>query len=101
MGVDAWRDDSERRPLPESIRSFAVDMGVAEMDLPHIVLCRDARGVTASFSGPYPSAIEALVAADLEYQIESESDGAESLTFHVAALYPAISPSPGEQHADG
>jgi hypothetical protein len=101
MGVDAWREDPDGGQLPAALGNFVVEMGVAEMDLPHIVLCRDSRGVSASFSGPYPSAIEALVAADIEQQIESESDGQEALTFHVAALYPALDPSAGSRGAHG
>lgn len=97
MSVEAWRDDSDNAGVPAALGSFVVDMGVAEMDLPHIVLCKDRRGTTASFSGPYRSAIEALVAADLEQRIEAEADGSDSLTFHVAALYPALRPAAGER----
>jgi hypothetical protein len=101
MGIDAWRDDPDRVQLPAALGDFVVEMGVAEMDLPHIVLCRDSRGVSASFSGPYASAVEALVAADIEQQIESESDGQDALTFHVYALYPALDPSGGQRGARG
>jgi hypothetical protein len=101
MSVEAWRDDSDKGWVDAALGNFLVEMGVAEMDLPHIVLCKDARGATASFSGPYPSAVEALVAADIEHQIESASDGPEALTFHVAALYPALDPAPGERGARG
>lgn len=101
MGVDAWRDDPDRGQVHAALGNFMVEMAVAEMDLPHIVLCRDSRGAPASFSGPYASAIDALVAADIERQIESESDGQEALTFHVAALYPALDPSAGQRGARG
>lgn len=101
MGVDAWSDDSDPRLVAGDVGDFIVELGIAEMDLPHIVLCRDSKGVTASFSGPYPSAVEALVAADLEHRIEAASDGAEALTFQVAALYPALTPAPGDRRAHG
>jgi hypothetical protein len=97
MSVEAWRDDSDGGRVPDALGNFVVGMGVAEVDLPHIVLCKDARGTTASFSGPYPSAVEALVAAELEQRIEAEADGPDALTFHVAALYPALRPTPGER----
>jgi F420-dependent methylenetetrahydromethanopterin dehydrogenase len=67
-----------------------VEMARAEMDLPHIVFSRDARGGMDSFSGPYATAIEALVAADVEQQIEREAAGDHTMTFHIAALYPAL-----------
>jgi hypothetical protein len=101
MGVDAWRDDSEPRPMASALGDFMVELGVAEMDLPHIVLCRDSKGATASFSGPYPSAVEALVAADCEHRLESASDGIDAVTFQVAALYPALTPAPGDRRARG
>ena len=101
MGVDAWRDDSEPRPMASALGDFMVELGVAEMDLPHIVLCRDSKGATASFSGPYPSAVEALVAADCEHRLESASDGVDAVTFQVAALYPALTPAPGDRRARG
>lgn len=83
--------DAESNPLHSKLSGFMVEMSRAEMDLPHIVFSRDGRGCMDSFSGPYPTAIEALVAADIEQQIEREADGGHTLTFHIAALYPALS----------
>lgn len=95
MGVDAWSDDSDPRPVAGTVGDFMVELGLAEMDLPHIVLCRDSKGVTASFSGPYPSAVEALVAADVEHRIEVASDGVEALTLSGGCAVPRVDPRPG------
>ncbi|QGN58968.1 hypothetical protein [Nostocoides sp. HKS02] len=84
-------DDAEPDPLHARLAGFMVEMARAEMDLPHIVFSRDARGCMDSFSGPYPTALEALVAADIEQQIEREVDSGHALSFHIAALYPALS----------
>lgn len=84
-------DDAEPNPLHARLAGFMVEMARAEMDLPHIVFSRDARGCMDSFSGPYPTALEALVAADIEQQIDGEADGGHALTFHIAALYPRLS----------
>jgi hypothetical protein len=89
--MEIWPDEGDSAPLHSKVSGFMVEMARAEMDLPHIVFSRDARGFMASFSGPYPTAVEALVAADIEEQIERETDGAQTLTFHIAALYPALS----------
>ena len=97
VSVEIWRDDPDGGgSLQGRLGGFLVELARAEMDLPHIVLCKDSRGTMASFSGPYPTAIEALIAADIEQQIEFESDGQEALTFHVAALYPALHAMPGD-----
>ncbi|HEV7171801.1 hypothetical protein [Pedococcus sp.] len=83
-------DDADPDPLHSRLSAFVVEMTRAEMELPHIVYARDARGCMDSFSGPYPTAMEALVAADVEQQIEREADCRHPLTFHIAALYPAL-----------
>lgn len=61
-----------------------------ELDLPHIVMCRDPTGMFVSYFGPYPSAVEAMVAAEIEGEIERDAGGGMPMTFHVAALYPAL-----------
>jgi hypothetical protein len=88
------REDPAARALRGRLSDFLTEMARAEMDLPHVVYSKDAQGTMASFSGPYPTAIEACVAADIEHQIDLECDGAPTLTFHVAPLYPALA-APG------
>lgn len=61
-----------------------------ELDLPHIVMCRDQSGAFVSYFGPYASAVEAMVAAEIEDEIERDATGGQPVTFHVAALYPAL-----------
>jgi hypothetical protein len=63
---------------------------VAELSRPHIVVTRDRRTGRESFSGPYPSAVGALCAAETEYQVDRDGGGLGELTFHVAALYPPL-----------
>lgn len=62
----------------------------SELDLPHIVMCMDPSGAVVSYFGPYTSALEAMVAAEIEGEIEREAAGGMPVTFHVAALYPAL-----------
>ena len=71
---------------------------VAELARPHIVVTRDVRNDRVSFAGPYPSAVEALCAADTECQVNKDLGNGDLLTFHVAALYPPLvapEPEPG------
>ena len=92
--MHTWQNASDGGSASQGrLSDFLVELTSAEMDLPHIVLCKGPRGATTSYSGPYATAIEALVAADAEQQIERAADGREALTFHVAALYPALPPA--------
>ena len=92
--MDVPPDDPAARALRGSFSDFLTEMARAEMDLPHVVYSRDAQGTMASFSGPYPTAIDACVAAEIEHQIDLECDGSPTLSFHVAPLYPALA-APG------
>lgn len=76
-------------PVPAEVGCLS-DGPLDELDLPHIVMCRDRSGMFVSYFGPYPSAVEALVAAEVEGEIEREAGGGMAVTFHVAALYPAL-----------
>lgn len=76
-------------PVPVEVVSLS-DGPLNELDLPHIVMCRDSSGVFVSYFGPYPSAVEAMVAAEIEGEIERGAGGGMPVTFHVAALYPAL-----------
>jgi hypothetical protein len=57
-----------------------------EVERPHVVVTLDTRTGCASFSGPYRTALGALCAADVEYQVDRDQGGRGELTFHVAAL---------------
>ena len=50
----------------------------------------DTRTGGATFSGPYRTALGALCAADVEYQVDRDQGGRGELTFHVAALHAPI-----------
>ncbi|GAA2157808.1 hypothetical protein [Pedococcus bigeumensis] len=57
---------------------------------PHVVVTLDTRTGGATFSGPYRTALGALCAADVEYQVDRDQGGRGELTFHVAALHAPI-----------
>jgi hypothetical protein len=63
---------------------------VAELSRPHIVVTRDRRTGRECFSGPYPTVLGALCAAETEYQVDRDGGGLGELSFHVAALYPPL-----------
>ena len=86
--MDISSADNGAPVLPEVV--CLSDGPLDEMDLPHIVMCRDPSGLFVSYFGPYPSAVEAMVAAEIEGEIEREAGGGMPVTFHVAALYPAL-----------
>ena len=74
------------------VERILVDIELAEIEMPHIVLCRNVHNGDVSYSGPYPSALAALTAADHERAVERRAGGAGELSFHVAPLYPAYTP---------
>jgi hypothetical protein len=67
-----------------------------EVERPHVVVTLDTRTGAASFSGPYRTAISALCAADIEYQVDRDQGGHGELTFHVAALHTPIGVEEGD-----
>ena len=71
-----------------------VGLAAAELELPHVVVCSAGGAATASYSGPYPNALEAARAAECERRAEA-SFGGTHLVFSVVALYPALSRSHG------
>jgi hypothetical protein len=70
-----------------------------EIDLPHIVLSRTVATGEVSYSGPYPDGLSALSAAEVEHAVEVDGGGDGQITFHVAALYPPLSP-PADPRGD-
>lgn len=81
--------EDQSRPAPAEVVCLSGPL-LNELDLPHIVMCRDRSGTFVSYFGPYTSAVEAMVAAEIEDEIEREATGGKPVTFHVAALYPAL-----------
>lgn len=83
-----WKDDL----LVEVVRAFVVravsGAAVAEVDLPHIVVCRDPETRTTSYSGPFPTAVDALVAAEREGAEDRRVGAGPPMEFSVAALFP-------------
>lgn len=60
-----------------------------EIDLPHIVLCRDRESGAVTYAGPFPDGLAALVFAEQESRADRRSDRATPMQFSVAALLPA------------
>ena len=69
-------------------------IAVAELDMPHIVLTRSTDTGETTYSGPYATGLEALAAAESEWRVDREAGGGGDISFHVAALYPALEASP-------
>lgn len=65
-------------------------IAIAELDMPHIVLTRSIDTGETTYSGPYETGLKALAAAEAELQVDRDAGGRGDLSFHVAALYPAL-----------
>ncbi len=89
-GGDDLRFEIVREILARAIGRAAV----AELDLPHIVICRDATTGAVSYSGPFPDALEALVFAERESALDRALNVGEPMRFSAAALYPTPSSDP-------
>ena len=59
------------------------------LDGPHVVVCRSRSTGVLTFSGPYPSALDALTAVDGDERAERRA-GNRDLAFHVARLFPPL-----------
>ena len=70
----------------DPIARWPFGLGAEDVERPHVVVTLDTRTGCASFSGPYRTALGALCAADVEYQVDRDQGGRGELTFHVAAL---------------
>lgn len=85
----SWRDDM----IAEVVRDFVSRaVGAAareEIELPHIVVCRDTETGAVSYAGPFHSGIDALVFADHESRVDVEVNDGAPMEFSVAALLPA------------
>ena len=70
----------------DPIARWPFGLGGEDVERPHVVVTLDTRTGCASFSGPYRTALGALCAADVEYQVDRDQGGRGELTFHVAAV---------------
>lgn len=86
-----WRDDLRVEIVHEFLSGLVGAAGVAEVDMPHVVVCRDDETGAVSYSGPFPDGIAALVFAERECAIDRELNDGAPLEFSVAALYPCES----------
>lgn len=81
-----WREEM----FGEVVHGFVSDaVGAAareEIDLPHVVICRDTESGTTSYAGPFDSGLSALHFAERESATERAA-GNRTMTFRVAALF--------------
>lgn len=75
--------------LARKLDEILLRIHVEEMDRPHIVLARDRSNGHVTYSGPYDTAVQAMEAAEVERAAFGSRED-EGLSFHVAALYPAL-----------
>lgn len=80
--------DDRRADLVHELLNYALGVAEAgELDLPHIVVCRDEETGSETYSGPFPNGLTALVHAERECAIDLELNDGPPLRFRVAALY--------------
>lgn len=81
------------------VREFLVHAvgaaAVAEVGMPHIVICRDSETGAVSYSGPFRDGIAALVFAERESALDQALNIGEPMQFSAAALSPAPMDAPG------
>lgn len=89
-----WHDDAS----VDAVYAFLSDAVSAaareEIELPHIVVCRDIETGLTSYSGPFRSGLAALVAAERERVIDDATNDGAPMAFSVAALHPGGSDEP-------
>ena len=98
-------DFPEPRECPEpdgggSIGRWPFGHAAQDRECPPLGFTLDTRTGGATFSGPYRTAIGALCAADVEYQVDRDQGGRGELTFHVAALHAPIGPDDQDLPSD-
>lgn len=84
----SWRDDLRVEVVHELLSRIVGAAEVAELDLPHLVVCRDDDTGSVSYSGPFPDGISALVFAEREAAVDRELNEGARLRFTVATLHP-------------
>lgn len=89
MDLSPCRGDSgSDDPRIAALLFAAMTMAEASAaDTPHVVVCRSRRSGSATFRGPFQSALAALASADIEERAE-QSLGNSDLSFSVVRLFP-------------
>ncbi|MFL6059968.1 MAG: hypothetical protein ACJ72E_01960 [Marmoricola sp.] len=87
--TSSWRDDLRVEAVHEFLSRIVSAAELEELDLPHIVVCRDAGTGAVSYSGPFRDGLDAMVFAERESVVDAELNDGDCLSFSVAALYPA------------
>lgn len=85
---ESWPDGFSGELVREFLAKAVGAAALAELDLPHIVICRDSETGAVSYSGPFPDAVSALVFADRESALDQELNDGVLMRFSAAALYP-------------
>lgn len=85
----SWQDDLRVEVVQEFLARALATAAVAELDMPHIVVCRDTETGSVSYSGPFATGLAALVFAERETAIDRALNDGAPLEFGVAALYRA------------
>jgi hypothetical protein len=84
----SWAEDLRFEVVHDFLARIVGSAESVELDLPHIVVCRDDETGAVSYSGPFPDGVAALVFAERESAVDRELNDGEPLSFGVAALYP-------------
>jgi hypothetical protein len=84
----SWQDDLRLEVVQEFLSRIVSATEVDELDLPHIVVCRDEETGAVSYSGPFRDGLDALLFAEREAVVDRELNDGDALRFSVAALYP-------------
>jgi hypothetical protein len=74
----------------ERIARIMYSMEIDEIDMPHVVVTNIAGGALATYSGPYPNGLAALVVAETERRMDLAAGGTGDVSFSVAPLYPGL-----------
>jgi hypothetical protein len=91
----AWRGNYDGELAYEILARAILAASAAEIDMPHVVVCLDEETGAASYSGPFPDALDALAYAERESALDRALNDGAPMRFSVAALYPTSSPGPG------
>lgn len=87
-----WRDEMMIQALHAVVHDAVSAAARAEIDLPHIVICRDPETSVVSYTGPFRDGMAALAFAERESERDRAFSPDGPMEFTVAALCP-IEPS--------
>lgn len=93
-----WRDEMATEVLYAFLSKAVSAAAREEIDLPHVLICRDVETGAVSYSGPFPTGLAALAAAEREQQVDDATNDGPPMSFSVAALLPAVVPTTGNPH---